>query len=141
LEKKIGVYNLTDIMGGAEVVFELNTLIDHAGWKKAWEQYCRLYRAPESVVSQDTGTTGADGQYSRPGRLSGYLYSLTKNKAYAQKAWEGLARAPRMNPTALKGPDVVQPIEEVTGLSTNKVAQSSLELIEVLETCSDAMPE
>jgi hypothetical protein len=141
LEKKVGVYNLTDIMGGSEVVFELNTLIDHPGWKKAWEQYCRLYRAPESVVSQDTGTTGEDGQYSRPGRLSGYLYSLTKNKAYARKAWEGLARAPRLNPIALKGPDVVQPIDEVTGLSTNTVAQSSLELIEVLETCGDAMPE
>jgi hypothetical protein len=29
-------------MGGGEVVFELNTLIDHAGWKKAWDQYCLM---------------------------------------------------------------------------------------------------
>jgi hypothetical protein len=35
-----GHYNLTVIMGGAEVIFELNELIDHPGWKKAWLQYC-----------------------------------------------------------------------------------------------------
>ena len=39
-----------------------------------------------------------------------------------------------------KGPDVLDPIDEVTGLSTNSVAQGCLELIEVLEMCGDRMP-
>ncbi len=45
VEDGFGHYNLTVIMGGAEVVFELNELIDHPGWKKAWLQYCRLMSA------------------------------------------------------------------------------------------------
>ncbi len=46
-----GVYNLTTIMGGAEVVFELNELIDHAGWRKAWKEYCLLTKATKDVAA------------------------------------------------------------------------------------------
>ena len=70
-------------MGGGEVVFELNTLIDHPGWNKAWEQYCRLHTAPEDVVARDNGNEATDGRYARPGRLAGFLYMRTKNPGYA----------------------------------------------------------
>ncbi len=148
LEDRIGTYNLATIMGGGEVVFELNALIEHAGWKKAWEQYCRLHTAPAPVVTRDqtTGTEGANGQYARPGRLAAYLYRLTGNPAYAQKAWSGVLGGPnrprggRYATVALNGPEVLNAIEEAPGLSTNSVAQGSLELIEVLEMCGDAMP-
>jgi hypothetical protein len=138
LEDRVGTYNLATIMGGAEVVFELNTLIEHEGWKKAWEQYCRLHMAPQAVVARDTGSEGSNGQYARAGRLAGYLYSMTKNPAYAQKAWAGIR--PGQSTVSVKGPDVLSPIDEVPGLSTNTVAQSSLEAIEVLAMCGDAMP-
>jgi hypothetical protein len=140
LEERVGPYNLATIMGGGEVVFELNTLIDHEGWKKAWNQYCRLHTAPREVVARDnaTGTEGTDAQYARGGRLAAYLYTLTKNPAYAKKAWSGV-RVPRIAATPVKGPDVVTPIEEVTGLSTNSVAQGCLEAIEVLQMCGDQM--
>jgi hypothetical protein len=39
----------------------------------------------------------------------------------------------------MKGPDVVTPIEDVMGLSTNSIAQGCLEAIEVLEMCGDQM--
>jgi hypothetical protein len=122
-------------MGGGEVVFELNELIDHAGWKKAWEQYCRLHTAREDVVSRDktTGTEGADGQYARPGRLSAYLYRLSKNDAFARKAWSGV-RVPRIGAQHLEGPEVVTPIDDVN-VSTNSVAQGCLEAIEVIAMC------
>ncbi len=140
LEEQVGTYNLATIMGGGEVVFELNTLIDHAGWKKAWDQYCRLHTARRDVIERDkaTGSEGADGKYARPGRLAGYLYSMTKNAAYAKKAWSGV-RIPRVASAAIKGPDVVTPIEDVPALSTNSVAQGCLEAIEVLEMCGDQM--
>jgi hypothetical protein len=147
LENRVGTYNLATIMGGGEVVFELNTLIEHEGWKKAWNQYCRLHTAREAVVTQDmvTGAEGADGRYARPGRLSGYLYMLTKNPAYAQKAWAGVTGGPnrprggRYTAAKFQGPEVVSPIEEVVGLSTNSVSQNCLEVIEVLEMCGDRM--
>ncbi len=147
LEEKAGTYNLATIMGGGEVVFELNTLIEHEGWKKTWNQYCRLHTAKEDVVARDmaTGKEGEDGQYARPGRLSGYLYMLTKNPAFAAKAWAGVTggpmrqRGPRFATVKVAGPEVVTPIDEVPYLSTNSTSQGCLELIEVLEMCGDRM--
>ena len=113
-ENEVGTYNLDTIMGGGEVVFELNTLIDHPGWKKAWDQYCRLHTARRDIVEHDkaTSTEGTDGQCAPPGRLAAYLYMLTRNPAYAKKAWSGV-RIPAMTTAQLKGPDVVTPIEDV----------------------------
>jgi hypothetical protein len=140
LEEEVGTYNLATIMGGGEVVFELNTLIDHAGWKKAWDQYCRLHTARRDVIERDktTGTEGTDGQYARAGRLAGHLYTMTRNAAYAKKEWSGV-RIPGIAGTQWKGPDVVTPIEEVMAISTNSIAQGCLEAIEVLEMCGDRM--
>jgi hypothetical protein len=138
----LGTYNLAVIMGGGEVVFELNELIDHAGWKKVWDQYCRLHTAPKTVVARDNQTAGEgmNGQYARPGRLSAYLYRQTKNPAFADKAWAGVrGRGPYVT-TGVKGPEVLNPIEEVAGISTNSTSQGCLELIEVLEMCGDRIP-
>ena len=46
LNDEAGSYNLATIMGGAEVVFELNQMLDDPRWQKLWLQYCRLYNAP-----------------------------------------------------------------------------------------------
>jgi hypothetical protein len=135
LEQRIGTYNLATIMGGAEVVFELNELIDHAGWKKAWDQYCRLHTAPIDVVRRDqtTGAEGADGRYARPGRLAAYLYRQTKNEAFKTRAWAGV-RVSRIATQHLEGPEVVTPIDDAN-VSTNSVAQGCLEAIEVIAMC------
>ena len=136
----MGTYNLATIMGGGEVVFELNELIDHPGWKMAWQQYCRLHTAPKQVVQRDDGTAGADARYARPGRLSAYLYRDTKNPAFARKAWSGV-RLPTYDTTHVDTPEVVNPLDEISGLSTNSTAQGCLEAIEVLEMCPDFVPE
>ena len=63
---ELGSYNLSTIQGGAEVVFELNTLVDNPAWQRTWLQYCRLYHAPKDVFARDriTGNEGADAQYT-----------------------------------------------------------------------------
>jgi len=38
---------------------------------------------------------------------------------------------------SLRGPEVLNPLEEAPGVSTNTTAQGCLELIEVLEMCGD----
>jgi len=138
-----GTYNLTTIMGGAEVVFELNELIDHAGWKRAWLQYCRLYTAPKEVIKRDmaSGTEGADAAFARPDRLAAYVYLQTKNPAFAKKAIDAiLTRRPAYATRRVEGPEVLSPIDEISGLSTNSVAQSTLIAIQVLEMCKDQIP-
>ncbi len=142
-----GVYNLQVIQGGAEVVLELNQVIDHPGWKKAWLQYCRLTAAPKDVVAKDmqTGSEGADGQYAGGGRLAAYAYRETKNPAFARRAAAGPnggygMRPDMYAPRPVNGPAVLNPLEEVPSLSTNSVAQSSLNMIELLELCADQLP-
>jgi hypothetical protein len=102
--------------------------------------------ATKDVVARDmtTGTEGADAQFADAGRLSAYVYMQTKQAAFATKAWSGI-NGGRQRPltyatTAVKGPEVLTPIEEVTGISTNSVSQNSLQTIEVLAMCGDRMP-
>ncbi|HEY3755464.1 MAG TPA: Tat pathway signal sequence domain protein [Opitutaceae bacterium] len=144
---QMGDYNLATIQGGAEVVFEMNQLIDDPAWMKTWVQYCRLREAPESVVQQDlkTGTEGADGSYAGPGRLAAYAFAQTHNAAFARAAansiFGGLHGVERdqYKSTHWDGPDVLNPIDE-TIMSTNTAAQSSLNAYEVLALCGDALP-
>jgi hypothetical protein len=144
-----GVYNLQVIQGGAEVAFELNQLIDHPGWQKAFLQYCRLTGAPKAVVATDmtTGAEGSDGAYAGTGRMAAYAYSKTRNPAFIARAVSqlgggGLQRAAG-GPYATRhvaGPDVMNPIDEAPGVSTNSTAQNSLTAIQVLELCKDRLP-
>ena len=143
-----GVYNLQVIQGGAEVVFELNQLIDHPGWQKAFLQYCRLTAAPKEVVARDmtNGTEGADGAFAGPGRMAAYAYSKTRNAAFLTRAVAGLRGGVRGLPLdayatrRVEGPDVIRPVDESPAVSTNTTAQSSLTAIQVLELCKDRLP-
>jgi len=145
VEDGFGAYNLTTIMGGAEVVFELNDLIDHAGWKKAWRQYGLLVHAGKAVVTRDnsTGTEGADGQFAQYGRLAAYAYLTASNPAFrnaalAKKAWS-LVRMPTFATTHFDAPAVLHPIDEIPGMGTNGTAQNCLETIELLAMVGDQL--
>ena len=136
-----GVYNLQVIQGGAEVAFELNDLIDHPGWKKAFLQYCRLTGAPKDVVARDmtTAAEGADGAFAGLGRLAAYAYAKTGNPAFVTRAVAGLRGG--FATRSVSGPDVMRPVEEAPTVSTNTAAQSSLTAIQVLELCKDRLPD
>jgi hypothetical protein len=146
LTDDVGDYNLATIMGGGEVVFELNELIDHEGWQKAWLQYSRLTTAPKEVVTRDmlTGAEGSDGVYARPDRLAAYAYMKTRNPAFAQKALTALTgrRASAAYTTRrIEGPEAIKSVDEASRVGTNGAAQSSLVAIEVLEMCADRLPK
>jgi hypothetical protein len=139
-----GGYNLVTNMGGPEVIFELLDMLDHPGWNKAWLQYCRLTSAPKDVVARDksTGNEGDDARFAGGGRLAAFVYSRTKNAAFAKKAIAQLI--PRRDIYAtrkLTGPEVLNPIDEAPMVSTNSTAQSCLNIIQILELCADQLPE
>jgi len=147
LTDEVGDYNLTTIMGGGEVVFELNELVDHEGWQRAWLQYTRLTDAPGEVVTKDklTGVEGADAAYARPDRLAAYAYLKTRNPAFAQKALTALTTTRRGSPgyatRRIEGSEALNPLDEAPRVSTNTAAQSSLVAIELLEMCADQLPK
>ncbi|HVS72916.1 MAG TPA: Tat pathway signal sequence domain protein [Phycisphaerae bacterium] len=147
-----GTYNLPTIQGGAEVAFELTPLLDDPKWTKMWLQYCRLGNANAATLTKDkeTGTEGADasligeqGGSNSQGtpRLAGFVYYKTQNKAFGERALRALAARPgEYETTHLVPPEVLNPMDEAPGVSTNETAQSSLQAIEVLEMCKDILP-
>jgi hypothetical protein len=147
LSEDAGSYNLATIMGGAEVVFELNLMVDHEGWQKAWLQYCRLVNAPKNVIVQDmtTGIEGNDATYVRDGRLAAYVYWRTKNPAFVQaglNALIGSSRGGRGGTTVRKveGPQSLNPVDEAGMAGTNGAAQNGLTTLELLAMIGDQLP-
>jgi len=75
------------------------------------------------------------------GRLAAYAYAKTKDAKWGDRAWGQLMRGPSMFATrVVKGPDVLNDIDEVVGLSTNSTAQWCLNAIEVLALAGDRAP-
>jgi len=144
LGKQPSDYNLSTIMGGAEVIFELNEFIDNPKWEKIWLQFCRLTSAPAEILTKDktTGKEGSDGTFARPDRLAAYAYMKTKNPAFAKRATEHITGKPGgIVIHKIVGPEVLNPLDEATRVGTNGTAQSSLVAIEVLEMCADQLPD
>jgi hypothetical protein len=119
-DSSLGSYNLATIMGGAELMFELNMSIDDPAWKKVWVDFCANSGANISA-----------------GKLQAYAYSVTKDAALAQSAIVSLrggrARGGRIDP-----PNALAPMDD--GTDTNGSSQSSLNAIAVLEFCADVLP-
>jgi hypothetical protein len=141
-------YNLATIQGGGEVMFELVPLLGRKDFATAFLQYCRIGGAPADILTKDktTGTEGGDAQYilneqSGP-RLAAYAYYGTKNPAFAKKAIASMLsrNGSASNPQQLLPPNVLKPIIEAAGVSTNDAAQISLTTIEILELCKDQLP-
>jgi hypothetical protein len=152
VSNEVGSYNLATIQGGAQVIFELNEILEHPGWEKMWLQYCRIGSAPADVLIKDkeTGNEGADGRFlgeqgrtsQGTPRLAAYAYWKTKNPVFAKAATASLLRfggGPLVT-TRVEGPLVLNPVDEAARVSTNGAAQSGLSAIEILELCADQLP-
>jgi hypothetical protein len=148
LDPNPGIYNLATIMGGAEVMFEVNELVDKPEWQTLWDRYLRLYEAPRAVLERDvtTNAEGADGRYlatqqSGP-RLASYLYFRTKNPAFAKVAIRELVRrgVGPIKTQHVTTPDALESFDEYPGINTNYAGQAGLDAIETLEFCHDQLP-
>lgn len=145
LSDEPGTYNLATIMGGGEVGIELSRITDHADWHRLWPQYARLYRAPREVLERDMESLseGEDASFTRPDRLAAYGYMKTGNPAFAREALGRIVGRSGAGPLPLnriEGPLVLNPVDEAPRVSTNEVAQWSLNAIEILEMCADQLP-
>ncbi|CAN5456253.1 DUF6250 domain-containing protein [soil metagenome] len=120
-DNTLGSYNLATIMGGAELMFELNLSIDDPAWKKVWADFCANSGA---VISA--------------GKLQAYAYSVTKEAALAKGAIATLRPGRTGQRGRTEPPNALVPTND--GTDTNGSAQSSLNAIAVLEMCADALP-
>ena len=146
LSDEAGQYNLATIMGGAEVVFELNLMLDDERWQKLWLQYCRLNSAPSEVIVKDmtTGTEGNDASYVRDGRLASYVYLKTNNPAFMKVGVNALLASSRSRRNEairrVEGPESLKPVDESGLAGTNGAAQNGLTTIISLGMIGDSLP-
>jgi hypothetical protein len=112
----LGKYNLSTIMGGAELMAELNMSIGDPAWQKVWTDFC-----------------ADSGEGISLGKMQAYAYAVNRNPTLAQSAIASLhgtrGRGGRVDP-----PNVLVSMED--GADTNGSSQNSLNAIVVL----DALP-
>jgi hypothetical protein len=120
-----GGYNLVNQMGGPEIIFELNDMVEHPVWQKIWQEYAA----------------------SQGGRYAAYMYRVTQDPAQAQRAvgtvTSVVGRTIYTNMNLIEGPDAVKPVHEgpqIPALATNGVNQSTLNLLEVYAMIADQLP-
>ena len=125
--------HLATIMGGAEMMFELFTFLDHKEFEKAWLQYCEYYSMPRNDSARTEKTAKIPSNGFLVPRLTAYAAMILKNEKLAARAWsEFLGRTNGYSMYATKpvnAPDVLNPIDENGGISTNSVAQWGLNAI------------
>lgn len=137
--KDIGVSHLNAVFGLVEVCAELIQLLDEPGFRKAWLEYCELYNASDEEQVRRLGKKLTRGPLVQGhSRLTAYAAKLTGDSRLAHRAWSEFARDPggrRFTADAvrmIRGPEVLRPVEELPGVSTNDTAQWGLAAIECL---------
>ena len=137
--KDIGVSHLNAVFGLVEVCAELIQLLDEPGFRKAWLEYCELYNASDEEQVRRLGKKLTRGPLVQGhSRLTAYAAKLTGDTRLAHRAWSEFARDPsgrRFTADAvqtIRGPEVLRPVKELPGVSTNDTAQWGLAAIECL---------
>lgn len=153
-------YLLTMIFGGAEVLFELDDLVDLPAWDAALVHFGETYNLPEPERVQALGPEavnalfgyGDDKLYTTVwyARMTAFAAMKKKDAALARRAWTELlrGRGGRMTKDFFqKAERAVPPLasiearQEIPGLTTNNAAQWSLNFVELLEMVGEHVPD
>ncbi len=139
--------HLSAVFGLVEVCAELNQLLDLPEFKKAWLDYCELYSASKEEQQNRLGKSFTNNSLRQGhSRLTAYAARATGNPRLAARAWaefksgtgrDSLAGLPEKR--LLTGPDVLRPVGEAEGVSTNGTAQWGLAAIQCLALVGDRL--
>ncbi|WP_342083603.1 exo-rhamnogalacturonan lyase family protein [Dyadobacter sp. OTU695] len=143
---KISVSHLSAVFGLAEICYELTGLVDDKAFKQAWIDYCRLYNAtPEEQKAALGESLKKLNLQQGHARLTAFAAKVTGDKKLAQRAWQefnrgqGGTRELIDRTMLIQAPDVLNPLEEAPGISTNGVAQWSLAAMQCLAFAGDGI--
>jgi hypothetical protein len=125
-DNRMKVDHFVMIFGGAEVAFELKTLLDVPEWDKAWLECCE-------GMSRD-GMAGP--------RATAFAAYVKKDAAAARRALEQVGGGNRFAQLLrVDGPGVPAPVDEIRFAGTGGTAQWCLNAIEVLELAGRVLPK
>lgn len=145
LNDTIGVIHLSVLMGGPEVIYELQDMLQDKNFDRLWLQFAKFYGSSNEEQMKEFGKTGKLGSLGPwYARLPAYTASKTNESRYADTAWNAFL-APGTNaqftPVLVAGSDALKPVVEVKGISTNNTAQWCLNAIQLLQLVGDKLPE
>jgi hypothetical protein len=146
---RVSVSHLSAVFGLVEVCAELVQLLDVPEFEQAWLDYCYFYNAPAEEQAKQFGRplTGLNLQQGHS-RLTAFAANVREDEALAKRAWEefyrgsgGIARRGAPELKRVSGPEVLRPVDEAAGVSTNGTAQWGLAAIQCLALVGKALPE
>ncbi|HKX32689.1 MAG TPA: Tat pathway signal sequence domain protein, partial [Blastocatellia bacterium] len=148
IHDNVDVSHLAPLMGGPELSFELTPLLNLPEWNEAWLHYCEWLTAPPE---EQRAALGAPMNTSRGyyyARMAAYAAFIKKDPKLAARAWQDLLTVGGtgcggrlFQPRHVTGPEVPSPFDEIPGISTNRIAQWSLNAIQLLELVGRELPE
>ncbi|GAA3990517.1 hypothetical protein [Mucilaginibacter dorajii] len=146
--QELSVSHLNAVFGLTEIIEELLPLVNVRAFEKTWLQYCRLYNASTQEQGQELGQSLTKLNLGQGhSRLTAYAAYKTKDPKLAARAWaefySGKAgiKPGHVKVQQIKGPAVLNPVEEDAELSTNAVAQWGLAAIQCLAYVGGDIPE
>ena len=131
-DDRVSVSHLSAAFGLPETCAELIELFDVPEFERAWLQYCRLYNAPPEVQKAELGTElRGNGLRQGHARLTAFAAYRAKDAQLARRAWaeytgERADYRREFTTKRIEGPDVLNPVDEGPGISTNSSAQWGL---------------
>jgi hypothetical protein len=144
---KVSVSHLNGVFGVFEMHAELLELLDEPAYRDAWLDYCAFYNASDAEFRAKTGQPGRGrGLAAAHSRFTAYAAVQRKDAALARRAWSEFLGSDDGHDTVaggaarrISGPDVLKPIDEMAGVSTNGSAQWGLAAIGNLALIGDAL--
>jgi hypothetical protein len=139
-DPKLNVSHLSAAFGLPEVCAELIELLDVPAFERAWLLYCELYNGSDdqqkAALGESFGRINLEQGHSR---LTAYAAHRKKDAALAARAWKeftdgrnGYGPRQQFTSNRIEPPAVLNPVDEVPGVSTNATAQWGLAAIECL---------
>jgi hypothetical protein len=137
---KVNASHLSAVFGLPEVCAELVELLSVPEFERAWVQYCEFYNAsPEDQRRALGAPLGPLNLQQGHARLTAFAAYRKRDAALAARAWRefdkgeaGIGPDKPFEARRITGPAVLNPIDEVSWISTNTVAQWGLAAIECL---------
>lgn len=145
---KISLSHLNAVFGAVEINAEIIALLDVPEYKRAWLQYCELYNASQELQQAATGQEfGKLNLREAHSRLTAYAALQKGDAELAKRAWgefyegkAGLGVRANLTTTRVEGSQVLHPVEEGFGTSTNAASQWGLAAIQNLALVGEFLP-
>ncbi len=144
----VDISHLNGAFGVFEIHAELLELLDMPQYREAWLDYCEFYNAPREEFERKTGAAWkARGLRQGHSRFTAYAAVQRKRPDLAARAWAEFSgqgdRADRRAaelPRKVSGADVLRPVDEIIGISTNDAAQWGLAWLQLSALIPDTLP-